>query len=261
MSQRESPTNFARYPLLLLAVCFSVGIGSERFLEIPAFLAAAVLVSAVFATLCIPRMASISLSIAFVALGSICLTLQANDVRPDRLRRLYDDGRIVTGTSVRVEGVVINGPEPTADGVVMGLDASNIEYDELSSSASGTARVYVPANIVGQEPNVEFHGIGYGSRIRIGCSLKREESFQTPGVFSQVAMLDQQGIDAVCTAKDPSTIEIIGQTRLTPLRWIFDARTKLIDGFRRLMDPPTAGVMIASLLGDKYFVDRETADI
>ncbi|MGI8812220.1 MAG: ComEC/Rec2 family competence protein [Pyrinomonadaceae bacterium] len=45
-----------------------------------------------------------------------------------------------------------------------------------------------------------------------------------------------------------------------PLAAVFDQRRRLIDNLRANFDAPTAGIMIASLLGDKYFVDRETGN-
>ncbi len=261
MPHNLSPTNFARYPLLVLAVCFGGGVLLEYRIGLPDALTAIVLGGACLIAMLAPRIAVACLSIAFIALGALCLQLELSNLRPDGLRSLYDSGHVASGAEVIVEGVVSNGPEPTADGVVVTLEVSRIKYADVALSTSGTVRAYVLGSTVGDRDKLEMSDLGYGLILRVACPLRREQNFQNPGVLSQVELLDQQGIDAVCTVKDPASVEVIGQGNRTVLRPVFDGRRRLIDGFRRLLDPPTAGVMIASLLGDKYFVDRDTAEV
>ena len=82
-----------------------------------------------------------------------------------------------------------------------------------------------------------------------------------PSTAPRKESLNEKGIDVVATLKSPLLIENIGQERmLVPLGFIFEWRERLIDSFRKNLDGRAAGVMIASLLGDKYFVDKATAD-
>lgn len=75
-------------------------------------------------------------------------------------------------------------------------------------------------------------------------------------------MLDRLGIDASGSVKSRFLIEhIADESVFLPLAWVYDQRAKLIDSFWRNLSPRAAGVMIASLLGDKYFLDKETADL
>src|SRR6185503_5309369 len=102
----------------------------------------------------------------------------------------------------------------------------------------------------------------YGSRVRVACNLKREENFRNPGVISRKESLDQTGTDAPALIKSPLLVEKLGDEQsFPPLAWIYERRQDLIVEFRDHFSVSTAGVLIASLLGDKYFLDRETAEI
>ena len=75
-------------------------------------------------------------------------------------------------------------------------------------------------------------------------------------------MLDRQGIDARATIKSALLIENIGDTRAnSPFTWLYDRRQVLIAEFQQTFSPQTAGVLIASLLGDKHFLDGRTAEV
>src|SRR5207249_1156209 len=62
--------------------------------------------------------------------------------------------------------------------------------------------------------------------------------------------------------KSTLLIEKIGEDAVfPPLAWIYAQRQNLITEFRHLFRPATAGILIASLLGDKFFLDKQTADL
>ncbi len=92
--------------------------------------------------------------------------------------------------------------------------------------------------------------------------MEREEQYQNPGVISRIELLDRMGIDASCSIKSPLLIEhIADESVFVPMAWVYDQRARLIDAFRQNLGPKAAGVMIASLLGNKHFLDKDTAEL
>jgi competence protein ComEC len=262
LTNSSSPTNLARYPLLLLAAAFSLGVVIAKLTEIPPVISGFIVIVCCAIGLLNPRTAAITLAVAFISLGTFCYQLEGSNIRPDRLKITYDEGRIASGQPIKFEGKVVAGPELTGSGFVMTVDTRSLTYQKTTAAASGRARIYVLIRDNAESAEFEKLDLGYGSDVQIECDLRREESFQNPGVMPQLEMYDQQGIDTACTVKNPFPIENLGDSVITfPTRWIFDQRRRLIDGFRTLLDGRTAGVMTASLLGDKYLVDQRTADV
>lgn len=260
ISSQSTPTH---NPLLVLATGFSVGIVAAKFLITDWTVLTALLVVSSFVAL-IQRANALSapaLFLAFAAAGGLCFFAETNSIADDRLRQFYDTGRLISGDALDLEGVVISGTEPAHDGYFIELASEEITSRGTTAKATGNVRLFIP--IDGPEAGNDFHDlqISYGSRLLIACRPVREEQFQNPGVRSRKESLDEQGIDVVTTLKSPLLIENIGQERmLVPLGFIFEWRERLIDSFRKNLDGRAAGVMIASLLGDKYFVDKATAD-
>jgi competence protein ComEC len=188
--------------------------------------------------------------------------IQSESVSADRVRLIYDGGLIASGEPVEIEGRLVSSPESAYDGHFLIVGVKNIKRDAQAIAASGDVRVFVPTRSSDETESFAALELRRGSVVRFGCNLQREEKFQNPGVVSRIEILDRQGIDAVCTVKSPQLIEKIGQEESwSPAQWIPDRRQHLIDSFRQRFELTTAGVMIASLLGDKYFLDKDTADV
>ena len=57
-------------------------------------------------------------------------------------------------------------------------------------------------------------------------------------------------------------IENLGNEKtFAPLAWIYERRQELIVDFKNNFNASTAGILIASLLGNRYFLDKQTAEI
>ncbi|MBV9215805.1 MAG: ComEC/Rec2 family competence protein [Acidobacteria bacterium] len=198
---------------------------------------------------------------AFLSAGYFVSQAALNSVRPDRIRVLYDSGVVESGSPVDVEGVVQGAPEPSVDGSFLNLRVDALRAAGAERVSSGNVRIFVPSS-EDAELSAHISQLKYGSRIRVSCELEREDEFLNPGVMPKREMLDRQDIDATCTVKSALLIEhIADESVFLPIAWSYNQRAKLISVFHAALDQKTAGVMIASLLGDKYFLDKETADL
>ena len=273
MSETSAKT-FSRQPLLWLAVWFAAGILVAKFVVVEALLPVAVVVIvSVIAAFAFrgKELATAFIAIAFAATGFLSLQAERQSVRPDRLSVLYDNGTFQSGTPVEVEGVLLGRPEATTEGQILTLRAVTLRHRGGEHVVSGKVRLFARnsqeseiSNLRSEISNAgsEISNLKYGSRIRVACVLEREDEFLNPGVITRREMLDRLGIDASGSIKSRLLIEhTADESVFLPLAWVYDQRANIIDEFRRNLSPRAAGVMIASLLGNKYFLDKDTADL
>lgn len=260
-TDRKAP-NFNRNAVLWLAAAFAFGILLAQFVPFGGTLLPAIL-SIAFAALALfvskYRVSTVFISLAFVSIGVYSFLCEVErNTNPNRLSVLYDNGTLRSGEPVEIEGVLVAGREPTVEGDLLTVRAETVMFRGEILKVSGNVRLFVPI----PQTKSEFSELKYGSRIRVSCKLEREDDFINPGVIPRRQMLDRLGIDASGSVKSRFLVEkLADESVFVPLAWVYDQRAKLIDSFRRNLSPRTAGVMIASLLGDKYFLDKETADL
>ncbi len=252
------------YPMLWISAVFACGIAASILFPIDwrITLAAAAGLSVCAILLRGRDIAFLSMALAFFLLGAFCHQVEYARVRDDRIKKIYDDGVIASGEPVEIEGFLLARAEPAFDGVFLRLKTDKLKYRKSEQNVSGIVRFFLP--IKDLEPAAELDDLNLqsGSRIRVSCNLIREDQYLNPGVMPRRLILDQQGIDAVATVKSPFLIEKLEQKSwFSPFDYVYAQRQKLIEAFRQRFNQSTAGVMIASLLGDKYFLDRDTADV
>jgi competence protein ComEC len=264
--QASSPTNaYNLDPLLWLAVSFAAGIIVGNILEIPFLVTVpAVIMPGVLAVVLRERPLSTSLIlISFFMAGSATFAFEQFSDSPDRIRQLIDDGRLISGDPIEVEGRLTGAPEPGPDGYFLVVKTERVLEGGSEIAAGGHVRIFVPLN--SEEASYDFSNLNlsHGSRVRIACLLEREDRYLNPGVYPRKLLLDRQGIDATANLKSPLLIEKIAEAKGIDrfAGAFFELRAGLIQEFRELFSPPTAGVLIASLLGNKYFLDKQTADV
>lgn len=265
MESDATRPSFNRHPMLWLAVCFAEGILFAKFVAV-SFAAALIATIAFFILALIFRtkpIATIFVSLAFASAGTVLFQCEMKQNTESRVKTLYDNGTIRSGSPVEVEGVLLGRPEPSADGSFLTLKSKSIRYRGNDRIVSGNVRIFMPQS--GSEIShfrSEISNLKYGSRIRAACNLEREDEYLNPGVLPKREMLDRLGIDATCSLKSSLLVEhIADESVFLPLAWVYDQRAALIDDLRNGLSKPAAGVMIASLLGDKYFLDKDTADL
>jgi len=264
MSEDRPRPNFNRYPMLWLFAAFAVGILTTKVgtVEINLlFVAGATLaiLALIFRT---QGFATIFMLAAFSSAGAISTIIETR-LSPDRLRVLYDDGTIHSSDPVEIEGVLLGRPEPAVDGAVLNIKSEKITHRGNELNVSGNVRLFLPIrNETSSKFKFEISDLKYGSRIRVACELEREDEFLNPGVMRKRDVLDRLGVDATGSIKSQLLVErLADESVFILLAWVYDQRARLIDTFRSNLSQPTAGIMIASLLGDKYFLDKNTADL
>lgn len=256
-------SNFTQYPLAWLTFSFIAGIFADKYLDFNwgiYFLIC--LISAVLTLIFSKqRLSVIFILIAFVSLGSLSLKIEKASIAPNRIKILYDSGKLNSGDPIEFEGVSENKPELAVGGFFLLVRAEKITFKNIEQEVSGKVRLFLPIRDEQIAGEYEQLNLGYGTKIRVACHLQREEKYQNPGGVSNIEILDQQGIDATAIIKSPLLIENLGKTSTFPLfEWIAERRQNLILEFKKHFSVSTAGVLIASLLGNKYHLDKTTAE-
>lgn len=265
MSEQDPSPSFSRMPILWLAGAFAIGILAASAAEDGVVgLGVLALTAALAAFVLRNYSAATYLALAaFAAAGALSAAVEKRSVSPDRIRVLYDTGVIRSGDPVEIEGVLASRPEPAPQGSFLTIRSERLVYQGAQREVSGNVRIFVPTSDT-QPPDSEFEisDAKYGSRLRVACQLKREDQYLNPGVTPRREILDRLGIDATASVKSALLIEhIADESVFVPLAWVYDQRAELIDIFRTNLSPSASGVMNASLLGDKHFLDKETADV
>ncbi|MEP6787756.1 MAG: ComEC/Rec2 family competence protein, partial [Acidobacteriota bacterium] len=268
MPQDRKPPNFNRYPMLWLAACFALGILLANYISLGEIIfpvISAISFSALALVLRKYRLSTLFIGIAFVSAGALSLQFEVKrNEAPGRLKVLYDNGTIRSGDPVEVEGVLLGRPEPSIDGVFLNLRSEKITSRGREQAVSGNVRLFLPVKEPGPEADLQLDisDLKYGSRLRIACKLEREDEFLNPGVIPKREILDRLAVDATGSVKSQLLVEKIADDSVfLPLAWVYDQRAELISDFRENLSGSAAGIMIASLLGDKYFLDKDTADL
>lgn len=264
MPKNDPPTSATLYPLFWLAVCFAFGILVAKYFV---FDQRITLVSTfVFATLTVvfikQKFSAVFLFAGFIFLGAFCFQMRERSVAEHRIKLIYEQNQIVSDEPVEIEGILRGKPELAAQGFFLLLEAEKINYKNRERKVSGRVRFFAAAESENIAAAYERMNLRYGAKIRVACRPRREENYLNPGMISRRAALDQQGIDATAVIKSPLLIEKLGDAEeFAPLAWIYEQRENLIIEFREKFSSPTSGILIASLLGNKYFLDRGTAEI
>jgi len=260
---KTSSANFTLYPLAWLSICFACGILLETLLEAPWQIYLAVcLISAILALVFIKQKSGVALLLlSFAAAGALCFQTEKKSVAPHRLKNLYDNRTFISGEPIELTGILQGKPEPSVGGFFLELKTESAVYKGVEKAVSGTVRLF--ASTVDKKIADEYEQLqlNYGTRLRLAVELRREEKFQNPGVTSSKEILDQKEIDATAIIKSPLLVENLGETAsFQPLAFLSAQRQNLIVEFKKHFSPPTAGVLLASLLGNRYHLDKATSE-
>ncbi len=257
----SSAVSFRRQPLFYLACVMVSGMLAAGLPDTPPAVSAAAAAAGAAALLLAFRRGPVRVAVlgAFFVSGFF-LASSVHEVPDGALRGMLEDGRVAEASPVRVEGVLVTEPEPARDGLFLSVGVRRVEAGGCRRAATGIIRVYAPVKSAHAALALEAADLGAGTLVRIPLRLERTDRFLNPGVPGTSRILDQQGIDASASLKSVLLVRVVGRE---PAPWSFIKRFRnaLISRIGGLFSEQTAGVLSASLLGDKHFLDKRTAEV
>jgi competence protein ComEC len=258
--------DLASHPLAALAVSFVVGVIVARFTSLPLKITltclgmCSVLVIYFFVK---QRQgsATLMLLVAFSCAGATLGSLEKRGVSRERVQRFYDEGLIASGDPVEVTGVLERAPESAPDGFYLALRVEKLRFKDEERSVSGSVSLFAPVYDRAAGAEYDALELRYGARVRVMTALRRSENFRNPGVSSFTEYLEQRGFDATGTIKSALLVERLDDERVfLPLAWLYEWRQRLLSRIGQTFSPETAGVLDASLLGNRYYLSQGAAE-
>ncbi len=263
---QTSNKNFSQFPLLWLAICFAAGILAANFINLSPYFWLAFLLLA--ATLAVRNFLKNNLSLttlflfsAFVSGGALTVEAEQYRVKSDRISQIYDAGQITFETPVTLTGTLQNEPEQTPDGYFLTVQTKHITFNQAEHSVSGTIRLFLPLDSSGAKRDFENLSLGYGAQITAATRLTREDRYRNPGGTIARDILKSKNLDASGAIKSLAGIQKIAEApAFSPLALLYRWRGNLIKQFEENFSTQTSGVLAASLLNNRYFLDKSTAE-
>ncbi len=252
----------AVFPLAVLAAAFSSGILLESMIPSgpTALIALAAMTGAFSIAFSGTRSRTALLLIAFMFAGAAC---NASRGRPDddSVRALLDSGVITEDDPVDLLGEVGFGAEPMPNGAFFDIACEEAVIGGRRQRVSGTVRIFVAARDPVAEAELAGLDIVPGRKLLVSLRLQREDKFRNPGGTHYADVLDRRGLDASATIKSPLLIEVLGPAQGQIVnRLVNRFRKNLIRSAISTFEQPASGVVVASVLGNRYFLTRQAAD-
>jgi competence protein ComEC len=239
-------------PLVPLAVAFGLGIAAAPALPLgPAGWAAAALlglaVAAVGPWVRLGRLRRPALVAGFFCLGAHAVVVAERGAPPHHVSRLPEAALVA---SLAVEGWVARPPDPqppdTRDTHDMQrtrfvAEVTHLTLEGRRVPATGRARL----TVLGPPLDVR-----YGDEVRGTFRLRHPRRFDNPGAFDYPAYLASQGVFLEGWTREP--VEVIRASQGSRLlAAIFGVRTLLLQRLDAAMPPAQAGLLKATVLGDR----------
>lgn len=261
-----APRDFHPSPLFICAVCLSGGILAAQFSVADPHLYPAVgLTSLTLALLCFltSRLFWVTpfIAVSFAAAGGALLELDTAAPPPNSVQHLIQQNAITAGALVEITGTLERAPETAPDGAFLTLRVQQIEFNRDALDANGVVWLFIAAR--GKAASAEFENLRLrrGTRVRVMTTLERADRYRNPGVGTLTEFLERKNYDAIGAVKSSLLVETLGEAwAFPPLRWLDLWREVLLSRMRTLFSPPTAGVLAASLLGNRHFLTGDAAE-
>lgn len=258
--------SFVAHPLAQLGGAFAAGILAAHFFLAPVFILLLIcLIASLLALICLvkqkPATATGFVMIAFLLAGTCLASMERQIVGSDTLKALIDRGTIASAEPVELTGVLQRYPESAPNAFYLTLRVEQFRKKDTEKTASGVVTLLLPVQDKTTAEDYQRLELRYGARVRVMTVLNRSDNFRNPGVSKFTEYLDRRGYDASGYVKSPLLIERLDDQRVfMPLAWLYQWRRQLETEIVSHFSPDTAGVLLASLLGNRYFLSHATAE-
>ncbi len=243
---------FSHYPLVHLAVSFSAGICTSGYCSLKLSILAGVLCTALTLLMFIKQRlqpAALALLSAMFFTGALLASLERRADESRELRNLVEQS---DGAPLTLTGWLDGPPEFARDRLYLSLRVENV---------AGRVSLLMPLRGTATQDAVRLLELRYGARISVTTTLDRTGNFRNPGVSSLTEFLDRNNYDATGLVKSPASIMRLDDTRVfPPLASLYDWRSRLQQQIDVFFAPETAGVLDASLLGNRYNLSQDASE-
>lgn len=246
---------FSQHPLAQLAISLSAGICAAGYLQNRLassliFGALCAIVSVIFVFKKRSALAGLLLLMALFFAGATLAVLENRSEQASDVKRLVDQ---YPNKPLMLTGVLDGPPEFARDRVYLSLRVERIETE------AGSGRVWLLLPL--RAGAVEELQLRYGARIQLTTTLDRTGNYRNPGVSSLSEFLERRDYDATGLIKNSGAIVRLEDARVfAPLANLYRWRERLQRTIDLLFAPETAGVLDASLLGNRYNLSHDASE-
>ncbi|HKR58727.1 MAG TPA: ComEC/Rec2 family competence protein [Pyrinomonadaceae bacterium] len=261
-----SSNHFLKYPLIILATAFMAGILGIHIVTVTTrVLICLASVGSLISLACLLRRrwfgSSVALCLTFTLGGAILAAIEKQKGSADSLSVLIDQGLISSGDRVELTGILEQQPEAAPASFYLTLGVEKLKLKGTERRAFGTVSLLLPISTDLAVAEYDKLDLRYGTRIRVISTLKRADTFRNPGGTSFREYLDRRGLAAGGLVKSPMLIERLSDEPVPlPLAVLYDWRQRLQREINLRFAPEAAGVLNASLLGNRYFLSRDASE-
>ncbi len=251
-------------PVSVPALAFVLGLLSTGFRPIAVWLSLGI--SAVLWSI-FPLFASrltvatLTLLSAFLAAGATLGSLDEREHEANILRRLIDLKTITPHDRIEVVGKISPAPELAPNRIYLPIEISSLRTDAGEWKAAARVRVVVRLGDETARRDYDALNLHYSDRVRIFCSLRSGAAFRNPGVPDFTEIIRSRGYVAIGLVRTPKDIHLLGSgSRSGIFALLYRIRARAIRSLLEGTSQPASGLLVASLFGNRHFIDRRLGE-
>jgi competence protein ComEC len=251
-------------PVSLPALAFVLGLLVASFTQISLWLSLAIsaVLWSIFPLIASRRsVATLTLMTAFLVAGATFGILDQTEHRANVVRRLIDQHTINPGDRIEVIGKISPAPELAPNRIYLPIEITSLHTSTGEWKASARIRVVVLLGDEASRRSYDELALHYSDHVRIFGSLRSGAAFRNPGVPDFTEILRSQGYDAIGLVRNPDDIQILARgSRSGIFALLYRMRARAIRNVLEGTSQPGAGLLVASLFGNRHFIDRRLGE-
>ena len=252
-----------KLPTLWIAVAFAVGILASRFAQLPVAVGAAACAMAIAAACLLLWRGKVAVAwglalAAWAGAGATAASMERVRVAENSVAQMVEQGRVDTSSPLRWRGRLRSDPADRPWGREYLIDLEQVQGPDAAIAVSGGLRVTAYGALAADASGAALRA---GDRVEALARAQPPRDFKDPGAFDARAYLASQGIALTGSLRNAALLTLIDQPRPTlrqRLARMHGALLSRVDGLFAGR-PESAALLRAMLLGDRSFVDTDTA--